>query len=64
MTIRVRLDDGNKTREQIFRKVYKGRSFAQLVENFYSFKTEMKWGTFEQLKGKERIVLHEFGNKQ
>ncbi len=64
MTIRVRLDDGNKTREQIFRKVYKGKSFAQLVENFYSFKTEMKWGTFEQLKGKERIVLHEFGSKQ
>ena len=64
MTIRVKLNDGTKTREQIFRKVYKGRSFAQLVENFYSFKTEMKWGSFEQLKGKERIVLHEFGGQQ
>lgn len=64
MTIRIRLNDGNKTREQIFRKVYIGNSYAQLVENFYSFKTEMKWGTFEQLKGKERTISHEFGNKQ
>lgn len=64
MTVRIKLDDGTKTREQIFRKIYKGKSYAQLVENFYSFKNEMKWGSFEQLKGKERIVLHEFGSKQ
>ena len=64
MTIRVKLNDGTKTREQIFRKVYKGRSYAQMVENFYSFKNEMRWGTLERLSGKERTVLHSFGNTQ
>lgn len=64
MTIRVRLNDGAKTREQIYRKVYKGKSYAQLVENFYSFKNDMKWGYMEQLKGKDRIGLHSFGSPE
>lgn len=64
MTIRVRLNDGFKTRTQIYRKVYKGRSYAQLIENFYSFKNDMKWGYMEQLKGKDRISLHTFGKPE
>lgn len=60
MTIRMYLHDGTKLRTVIFRKVYKGRSYAELVENFYSFK-DFKWGIMEQLKGKERIKLHGFG---
>lgn len=61
MTVSVILHDGYKERRQLFRKVYKGKSYAQLVENFYSFKSDMKWGSMIQLKGKERIKLHSFG---
>ena len=61
MTISIELHDGNKLRTQIFRKVYKGKSYAQLVENFYSFKNDMKFGKMIQLKGKQRILLHNFG---
>jgi len=63
MTVSIVLHDGSKERTQLFRKVYKGKSYAQLVENFYSFKNDMKWGTMTQLKGKERITLHTFGSK-
>lgn len=63
MTLKVELNDGSKTREQIYRKVYKGKSYAQLVENFHSFKNDMKWGKLIQLKGKERILLHSFGQE-
>lgn len=63
MTVSVTLHDGYKERVQIFRKVYKGKSLAQLVENFYSFRECMKWGKMVQLKGKERIVLHTFGKE-
>lgn len=61
MTIRMYLHDGYKLRTEIFRKVYKGKSYAELVENFYSFVGEMKWGVMEQLKGRDRIKLHSFG---
>lgn len=61
MTIQTTLHDGNKERTTIFRKVYKGKSYAQLVENFYSFKSDQKWGKLIQLKGKEKITLHTFG---
>lgn len=63
MTIQTILHDGSKERSQIFRKVYKGKSYAQLVENFYSFKADQKWGRMIQLKGKEKITLHTFGNQ-
>lgn len=61
MTIAVILNDGYKDRKQIFRKVYKGKSYAQLVENFYSFKNDQRWGIMILLKGKERTKLHSFG---
>lgn len=60
MTIQTVLDDGYKERTMIFRKVYKGKSYAQLVENFYSFRNDMRSGKMIQLKGKERILLHSF----
>lgn len=63
MTIQTILDDGYKERVMIFRKVYKGKSYAQLVENFFSFKNDMKSGRMIQLKGSERILLHSFGNE-
>lgn len=61
MTIRIHLNDGRITRTAIYRNVIKGRSYAQLVENFHSFKNDMRWGVLEQLKGKECLVLHTFG---
>lgn len=61
MTVEIILHDGFKERTQIFRKVYKGKSYAQLVENFYSFTSDQKWGKMIQLKGFERIILHTFG---
>ena len=62
MTIQSILDDGYKERQTILRKVYKGKSYAQVVENFYSFKNCMRSGKLYQLKGKEKILLHSFGN--
>lgn len=62
MTIRISLFDGHKVREETFRKVYRGRSLARLVENFYSFQGDQIWGKMVQFKGKERIILHKFGN--
>lgn len=60
MTVELLLSDGKQERRKIFRKVYKGKSYAQIVENFYSFKNDMQWGKLFQLKGKERILLHSF----
>lgn len=64
MTIRVHLHDGNKVRTQVYRSVHKGKSYAQLVENFYSFKNDMKWGIMVQLRGEDRIFLHTFGSPE
>lgn len=64
MTIRVHLHDGHQVRTQTYRGVYKGKSYAQLVENFYSFKNDMKWGVMVQLNGDDRDILHTFGDPQ
>lgn len=62
MTIEVHLYDGRQLRTLVYRKVYKGRNYAQHVESFYSLRDTYKWGVLEQLKGKQVIKLHEFGS--
>lgn len=61
MTIRITLDDGNKQTTRTYREVYRHKNLAQYVENFYDNRDWCRWGKIEQLKGKERIVLHSFG---
>lgn len=62
MTLQMILNDGNRERKVIFRKVYKGKSYAGLVENFYSFTNDQRYGKLYQLKGTDKILLHQFGN--
>lgn len=64
MTIKMKLHNGDKLRTEIFRQVYKGKNYAELVESFYAFVGDMKWGELIQLKGRERIILHKFGRTE
>lgn len=64
MTIRMQFSDGTKQITRTYRKIYKNKNFAEMVEGFYAQRDGMEWGILTQLKGKERIVLHTFGNKQ
>lgn len=61
MVVKYILNDGKKDRSDIFRNVIRGRSLAQIVENFYSFRNDMRYGILIELKGKERKILHTFG---
>lgn len=61
MTIQMRLHDGNKIKTYTYRKIYKGKKFAEICEGFYTQREGNKWGVLVQLKGKERITLRSFG---
>lgn len=59
----MQLHDGRKLRKQTFENVTAGKVYAQLYINFWSFHREMKWGIFEVMNGKQKIVVHKFGSK-
>lgn len=63
MTIQISYGTPTETKSHIYRKVYKGKNFAEYVESFYGLRETYQWGVMVQLKGKEIIRLHEFGTR-
>lgn len=63
MTIQIQVHDGNQIKTFTYRKIYKGKNYAQLVESFYALQDGYKWGEFQQLKGNTKILWHFFGRK-
>lgn len=61
MTVQTQIHNGREVQTRTYRKIYMGLSLAHLIEGFYAQESSNKWGKLTQLKGKERIVLHTFG---
>lgn len=63
MTIRTKLNDGHKTLVFTYRNIFRPKNYSELVQSFYGAQDGFKWGIMEQLKGKDRIMCHEFGKR-
>jgi len=61
MVIQTRIHDGLGVRTRTYRDIVKGVNLAQLREGFYAQEMSCKWGEMVQLKGKQRIVIGQFG---
>lgn len=60
MTIRITVYDGEK-HEWLYRNIYKGVNLAEAREGFYALRNIYRWGVMVQLKGKQRILMGDFG---
>lgn len=63
MTIQITVGTGKETRSFIYRKVYKGKNYADQVESFHRLRETYQWGVMVQLRGKQIIKLYEFGRQ-
>lgn len=63
MTIQTEIHDGIVVRTRTYRKVYKNGSYGEALRAFYDTANYSKWGKIYQLKGKERTLLAQYGNK-
>lgn len=62
MVIQMVFGNGQEEKEsRIYRDVVKNTQIAQYREGFYSRQLDFQWGFLYQLKGKDKIVLGQFG---
>lgn len=61
MVVQMIIDTGIATITRTYRDIIKGVNLAQMREGFYAQEQSAKSGQMYQLKGKERILVAQFG---